>query len=524
MRIAYITAGAAGMYCGSCLHDNTLAAALLAMGEDVLLVPTYTPLRTDEADVSIGRVFFGGINVYLQSKVSLFRHTPWWFDRLLDNPMLLERLSKRASSVDPAQLGDMTVTMLQGEAGHLRKEVEKLVDWLLKEVRPDVVHLSNSMQIGMARMIRERRGPPVVCQLSGEDLFIEKLVPPFYEEARAHLRERAADVDAFVALNRYYADFMAEYLAVDRARVHVIPHGLKLDGHRALEPPAEPGAAIGSGDASSFNTHSQPPALPGVLSNDLRSDNPRVIGYFARICEDKGLHLLVEACELLAERGDVPPFVLHAAGYLGGGDKPYLEALQKRAASGKLAGRFQYLGELDRAQKIAFLQSLDVFSTPTVYRESKGLPALEAMANAVPVVLPDHGSFSEIVADTGGGLLHRPSDARDLSDKLAELLINPDRSAQFGAAGQRAIHERYDAAEMAKRTLVLYWQVSGRSPEDWPISARLRATGELQAFDQAMAAKDRAAAAKILARVGYSDSYAANVADVMLKYPAKFGY
>ena len=90
MRIAYITAGAAGMYCGSCLHDNTLAAALIELGEDVLLVPTYTPLRTDEPNVSIGRVFFGGINVYLQEKVSLFRHTPWWFDRLLDNPTLLE--------------------------------------------------------------------------------------------------------------------------------------------------------------------------------------------------------------------------------------------------------------------------------------------------------------------------------------------------------------------------------------------------------------------------------------------------
>src|SRR4051794_38503176 len=229
MRIAYITAGAAGMYCGSCLHDNTLAAALIALGEDVLLVPTYTPVRTDEPNVSIDRIFFGGINVYLQEKVPLFRHTPWWFDRMLDNPALLERLSRRAGSVDPMQLGGMTVSMLQGEAGNQRKEIEKLVHWLLTDVKPDIVHLSNSMQIGMARMIREHCGPPVVSQLSGEDLFLEKLRPPFYEEARAHLRERAAEVDAFVALNHYYADFMANYLAVDRAKVHVIPHGLNLD-------------------------------------------------------------------------------------------------------------------------------------------------------------------------------------------------------------------------------------------------------------------------------------------------------
>ena len=159
MRIAYITAGAAGMYCGSCLHDNTLAAALLELGEDVVLVPTYTPLRTDEANVSIERIFFGGINVYLQQRSSLFRYTPWWLDRLLDRPALLDRLSRRAASVDPTQLGDLTVSMLRGEAGHQRKELEKLVHWLVHEIRPEMVHLSNSMQIGMARMLRDRGGP-----------------------------------------------------------------------------------------------------------------------------------------------------------------------------------------------------------------------------------------------------------------------------------------------------------------------------------------------------------------------------
>jgi glycosyltransferase involved in cell wall biosynthesis len=165
---------------------------------------------------------------------------------------------------------------------------------------------------------------------------------------------------------------------------------------------------------------------------------------------------LVEACEQLANRGDVPPFVVRAAGYLGEADRPYLAKIQARAASGPLTGRFDYVGVLDRAQKIAFLQSLAVFSTPTVYRESKGLPALEAMANAVPVVLPDHGSFSEMVADTGGGVLHRPLDATDLAAKLAELLLDPVRAKQLGLAGQLAIQDRYHARKMAQRTRELY--------------------------------------------------------------------
>ena len=235
MRIAYIAAGAAGMYCGSCLHDNTLAAALLALGEDVVLVPTYTPLRTDEPNVGIRRVFFGGINVYLQQRWPFFRHTPRWLERALDHPALLDRVSQRGVSIDPAELGAMTVSMLRGEEGHQRKELAKLVDWLLAEVRPDVVHLSNSMQLGMARRLKAKCGPPLVCQLSGEDLFLEKLPQPYYGEARALLRERAADADAFVALNRYYADFMADYLAVDRERIHVIRHGLSLSGHAPAE-------------------------------------------------------------------------------------------------------------------------------------------------------------------------------------------------------------------------------------------------------------------------------------------------
>lgn len=423
MRIAYIAAGAANMYCGSCLHDNTLAAALLKRGEDVLLVPTYTPLRTDETDVSIPRVFFGGINVYLQQKSALFRHTPRWFDRLLDQRWLLNLATRGGTSVDPAKLGDLTVSMLRGEEGYQSKELDKLVDWLIEEVQPDVVHLSNSMLVGMTRRIAERCGPPVVCSLSGEDLFLEQLKPPHYQVARTLLRERAQQVDAFVALNNYYADFMADYLAVSRERIHVIPHGLELTGY--------------DGDSPRAN-HSR-----------------RRIGYLARICHDKGLHLLVDACEQLIADGkhDVE---LHAAGYLGNSDRQYLEELHQRANSGALAGRFHYRGELDRLNKIEFLRSLDLFSTPTVYRESKGLPALEAMACGVPVVLPDHGSFPEIVADTGGGVLFEPGNPHDLAVKLGECLADRAGSEQLAIAGKKAVFNRYHADSMAERTLDLY--------------------------------------------------------------------
>src|SRR5436309_14092030 len=113
MRIVYITAGAAGMFCGSCMRDNTLVAALHALGHDAILLPPYPPIRTDEHDVSEGRVFFGGISVYLQQKSGLFRHTPWFLARLLDWPRLLRWVSRFAVKTDAHVLGDLTVSVLQ---------------------------------------------------------------------------------------------------------------------------------------------------------------------------------------------------------------------------------------------------------------------------------------------------------------------------------------------------------------------------------------------------------------------------
>jgi glycosyltransferase involved in cell wall biosynthesis len=425
-KIVYLGAGAGGMYCGACLHDNTLAAAMLQLGAEVLFVPTYTPIRTDEADVSQQRVLFGGINVYLQERLPLFRYTPWFVDRLFDSPRLLQWLSRLEFSVQAEKLGRLTVSTLRGEHGHQRKELEKIVQWLETEIRPDVVHLSNAILAGFAREISDRLGVPVVCTLAGEDVFLDKLRPPYREQARAELRQRVQDISAFVALNAYYADYMVDYAGIDRQKIHVIPHGLKLTGHAPRIRPA---------------------------------DAPPTLGFLARICSDKGLHQLVEAFRILAADGDLPGLRLKAAGYLGPADRPYLQQIQSQLQSWGLAERFEYAGELSRDEKIAFLQSLDVMSVPTTYRESKGLSILEALANAVPVVLPAHGTFPELVADTGGGLLSTPGSAADLAQKIKQLLSDPAQASAMGLSGHRAVVERYNDRVMAQRTLGVYEQI-----------------------------------------------------------------
>jgi glycosyltransferase involved in cell wall biosynthesis len=428
MRIAYLAAGAANMYCGSCLHDNTLAAALVKSGADIVLVPTYTPMRVDEPSVSQRRVLFGGINLYLQEKIPLFRYTPRFIDRLFDATWLLKLVGKLDFSVDAAQLGALTIAMLEGEQGHVRKEVFKLVEFLGEHIQPQVVHLTNALLIGMVHEIKRELKVPVVCSLSGEDIFFEKLSPRYRDQAQKLMRQRAAEVDHFVALNRYYADVMCDYLAIDPQRVSVIPHGLKLDGH---------------GDRRPHGT------------DEFR------IGYLARVCHDKGLHNLVAAFKLLAADTSLPRVRLVTAGYLGASDRPYLEQIQRDLREAGLADRFEYRGELSRDEKIEFLQSLDVFSVPTEYRESKGLSILEALANGVPVVQPAHGSFVEMVNDSGGGLLFEPGNIGQLADKLRQLALDPVQVAALGARGRVAVRERYNDAEMARQTMELYRRVVG---------------------------------------------------------------
>ena len=424
MKIAYIAAGAAGMYCGTCIHDNTLAAALQRKGHDVALIPTYTPLRTDEADVSIDRVFYGGINVYLQQKSALFRHTPWMLDRLFDSPSLLNGLSRFSASTSARDLGSLTVSVLQGEEGQQKKELAKLVKWLRDSYQPDIVQLTNSMFVGFAREMKKALGVPILCALQGEDIFLEDLIEPYKSEALNLLQTRAAEVDGYIAPCQYYAGFMAEYLAIPDNKIDVVRLGLNLSEH-------------------------------GTRAKNL-ADTPFVIGYLARICPEKGLHLLVDAFHRLTNRFGPDKVQLKVAGYLGTKDEPYLEGLVEQIDTWGLSDAFDYWGEIDRHQKIDFLNSLHVLSVPTTYKESKGLFILEALANAVPVVQPRHGTFPELIAATGGGILVDTESPDATAEGISQLMNDRDHREQLGQQGKATVHREFSDDIMAEATLAVY--------------------------------------------------------------------
>ncbi len=424
MKITYITAGAAGMFCGSCMRDNTLVAALAKQGHDTLLVPTYTPIRTDEEDVSQQRVFFGGINVYLQQKLGFFRHTPWFFDRLLDARRLLRWVSRFAVKTQAQDLGDLTVSMLKGEHGFQRKEVTKLVSWLAEEIKPEVVNLTNALLSGMVHELKRRMKVPVLCSLQGDDIYLESLPEPFRAQCMQLIRDHCREIDGFIATSTYYADFMADYFAIPRERIHVVLPGINLKGHgrpRQVEP-----------------------------------DAPFTIGYFARICPEKGLHVLVEAFLLLRKTPGIGRCRLLVSGWLGENNRKYFDDIQQRLKEAGAADDFAHVESPDHDAKVRFLQSIDVLSVPTTYREPKGLYILEALANGTAVVQPRHGSFPELIEATGGGLLVNPDDPHDLARGLRESMENRTLRDEMGRKGKDVVHSRFHADRMAAETVGVY--------------------------------------------------------------------
>jgi glycosyltransferase involved in cell wall biosynthesis len=426
MRIAYITAGAGGMMCGSCLHDNTLAAALQRAGHDVALVPCYTPLRTDETPVSMDRVFYGAVRVWLSSRYRIFRR-PWpLLDRLLDHPALLRWIARRDWSTSAEDLGLLTLSVLRGEEGGQRRELDSLAGWLGGEFRPDTVHLTNSMLLGMAAPIGRATGAPVICSVQGEDLFLDAMIEPYRSEALALMRRHASEVALFVATSPEYSARMQAMLGVPPSRMAVVPLGLNPAGHDAPLTPRASGSGV------------------------------YTIGYLARLAPEKGLGLLADAFHMLARRSAPGTVRLRVAGHLRGHDREFYERVREGLLGRGLGDSFEYVGEVDRQAKIDFLRSLDVLSVPALYREPKGLYALEAMANGVPVVEPGHGVFPGLIADTGGGVLFEPGSAEALCTALEELRRDPEDRLRRGARGREAVLSRHTDDAMARATLEVY--------------------------------------------------------------------
>lgn len=436
MKIAYLTAGAAGMYCGSCMHDNTLARALIRKGVDVQLIPLYTPIRTDEEDVSSDRLFFGGINVYLQQNIPGFRFLPRWLAGFLDQPWLISWATKKSTSVRPETLGPLAVSMLRGHEGFQRSEVDRLVEWLSGELKPDIVIFTNLLIAGCAPEIKKCLQTKVVVTLQGDDIFLDGLTEPYKSQAFEEIKKLAGAVDAYISASHYYADFMTQYLGIPREKISVLPLGI---------------------DLADFAQFAPPNPLP-----ERPADRPPTIGYLARIAPEKGFHQLVDAYLELHRRGRTD-IRLEAAGWMGDHRRAYFEEQVAKIKKAKADSGFRYWGSVSREGKMEFLQSIDVLSVPTVYQEPKGLFVLEALAAGVPVVLPNHGAFPELIQQSNAGVLVRPGSVESLADGLLQVLDHREERAELALSGRTFAHQTRNASTMADSHLLILQGLTKRT-------------------------------------------------------------
>ena len=404
------------MYCGNCFRDNALVTEFRRMGHDAIMVPLYLPLTLDEADQSKGTpIFFGGLNVYLSQKFKLFRKAPKWLRNIFNASIIIRSIGKIAGKTRGEDVGALTLSMIRGEEGNQLKELEELVAWIKESDKPDIICLSNALLIGMARRLREALSIPVICLLEGEDTFLDSLPSPEREKSWSEIQRRVADVSLFIAPTRYYLNVMADRAAIPRDRLVQIYNGINLAG---------------------YNTSPLP-------------DSPPVLGYFTRLCPEKGLDSLIDAYIKLRHSGRIPNLKLAVGGGCQPIDEPFVEEQKNKLRKARLMDEVTFEVNIDRDRKLKFYSQLTLLSVPALYGEAFGLYIVEAMASGVPIIAPNDASFPEMVEETGVGVIFKKDCKETLANTIEQLLLNPEQLKKHAKAGRTAAASTFNIQQMA---------------------------------------------------------------------------
>ena len=424
MNIVHLVPGSGGgFYCQNCLRDHALIKALRRLNHQAVLVPMYLPILAEDSGIHNGvPVFYGAINLYLQQKLPFFRRTPRWLTAMLDSPRLLRWAARKAGSTRARGLEDMTLAMLRADQTHQVLELERLIAWLAAGDRPDVIHFSNLLLLGLAQRIKNELKVPIVCSVQDEDTWIDAMEPGAAGQAWDILAEKAAAVDLFIGASRYYAEVIRTRLGLGAERIRVVPVGIDLEGR-----------------------------VPGPLSFD-----PPTVGFLSRMAESLGLGLLIDAFLILKRDPRLRGLKLRATGGQTADDRRFLAGQRRKLAARGCVDDVEFLAEFSVARRGEFLRSLSVLSVPAPKGEAFGTYLIEAWAEGVPVVQPKLGAYPELLEATGGGLLYEPNNAEALASALAALLLDPDRARQLGQQGRRAVAERFDIETAARQLAAIY--------------------------------------------------------------------
>ncbi|MCX6304908.1 MAG: glycosyltransferase family 4 protein [Bacteroidetes bacterium] len=427
MKIVYIVPGFGGtFYCGNCLRDGAYVNSLREMGHDAITLPMYLPLTLDgdktDGDVP---VFYGAVNIYLKQQFPLFRHMPGWMENLFDSKPLLKFAARKSGSTRAHGLEELTESMLLGQKGHQGHELDRLVDFLKNHEKPDVVHFSNALLLGMAKQIREEVKVPVVCSLQDEDVWVDAMEPSWRGKIWELMSEKSHDVDAFVAVSNFFAGIMQEKMQIPSGKMHVVHIGVK----------------------------------PENYSFTLPASAPQAIGYLSRICEENGFEILVDAFIMLKTDPRFNQLKLKVTGGMTGDDQTFLQQQLKKLERKSLMKYVDIVPDFTPDALNGFFRSLSVLSVPVLKGEAFGLYQVEALASGVPLVQPQLGAFPEIIHASRGGVLYHPNTTESLAFALSDLLTDPFRLEHLSRAGRKSVEDEFDCRKLTKKMVEVYEKV-----------------------------------------------------------------
>ncbi|WP_320112010.1 glycosyltransferase family 4 protein [Draconibacterium orientale] len=423
MNIIQIIPGSGGsFYCGNCLRDSKYVDALRKLDHQVVKIPMYLPLFSDEHDISDIPIFYGAISTYLKQVYPVFRKAPAWFDKLLNSKPMMKMAASMAGSTRAKGLEDMTISMLLGEQGEQKEELDKMADWIAEHCKPDVIHISNALLLGLAKRLKEKIGVPVVCSLQDEDVWVDAMQPQFQQPIWDLMHERAKDVDALVAVSSYFAGEMQKRMRLDDQKVHTFYLGVDVEDY---------------------------PYIPV-------KEKPKNVGYISRMCHKDGFDIVVDAFIELKKKAGFEEVKLIATGGLTGDDKKSFKDQKQKLKEAGLLHQFEVVEEFEGAARHEFFKQVAMISVPVRIGEAFGMYLLEAMASGVPVVQPALGAFPEIVEVSGGGLIYSPNTPEKLSESWAELLNDSEKLEKLSLAGYEGTKTKFNINNHAAEIVELY--------------------------------------------------------------------